>query len=266
MDQAAAADGWRLPAILDNCPLIDRPQLCLNAPRPRGSNGAADAKDERMDAHHLGTTLVAVGLSALALTAAGAARADGRPDTGAAEVMQAVATTGSITGAATAPGATTAPGAAAPAEAAPRAGEALGTGARRRGRAAAVDFGHAAAVRPLIARHASEHGIPYALADAVVRLESRYNAAARNGANVGLTQISTHTARAMGYQGPHAGLLDPDTNLRYGIKYLAEAYRLARGDTCGTILRYQAGHRALAMTAAARAYSTRVRTILAGNP
>jgi hypothetical protein len=41
------------------------------------------------------------------------------------------------------------------------------------------------------------------------------------------------------------------------------AYKLAGGDTCGTILRYQAGHRAQAMTGAARAYCAKVQTILA---
>jgi soluble lytic murein transglycosylase-like protein len=118
-------------------------------------------------------------------------------------------------------------------------------------------------VKPLIARFASENELPVGLADAVIRLESRYNAGARNGANVGLTQINAGTARAMGYKGEVAGLLDAETNLRYGLKYLAQAYRLAGGDTCGTILRFQAGHRAQAMTRAAKTYCTKVQSLLA---
>ncbi|PSC05083.1 lytic transglycosylase [Alsobacter soli] len=123
----------------------------------------------------------------------------------------------------------------------------------------------AGSVRALIAQHAARNGIPPALADAVVRVESRYNAAARNGVNLGLTQISLSTARAMGYSGAAAGLLDADTNLRYGMLYLAQAYRLSGGDTCRTILKYQAGHRATSMTGAARSYCAKVKTTVAAN-
>jgi soluble lytic murein transglycosylase-like protein len=125
------------------------------------------------------------------------------------------------------------------------------------------DLARAAAVRPLIARHASAHGIPVGLAEAVVRIESRYNPAARNGPHMGLTQINHRTARSLGYTGAPAGLLDADTNLRYGMKYLGEAYRLAGGDTCGTILRYQAGLRAERMTRAAQTYCGKVKVLQA---
>ncbi|MFC7396791.1 lytic transglycosylase domain-containing protein [Chelatococcus sp. GCM10030263] len=114
-------------------------------------------------------------------------------------------------------------------------------------------------IQVLLASYAAANGIPVELAAAVVRVESRFNPRARNGANVGLTQISTSTARAMGYRGSVEGLYDADTNLRYGIRYLAEAYRLAGGDTCRTVLKYQAGHRATSMTGAARAYCAKVR-------
>ena len=130
-------------------------------------------------------------------------------------------------------------------------------------RARLSDAVRANALKPLIVRYASENGLPYELADAVVRLESRYNAGARNGPNMGLTQINFRTAQSLGYQGAAAGLLDAETNLRYGLKYLAKAYKLAGGDTCGTILRYQFGHRTQTMTAASRAYCTKVKLITA---
>ncbi|MGO4705642.1 transglycosylase SLT domain-containing protein [Microvirga sp. 2MCAF38] len=130
---------------------------------------------------------------------------------------------------------------------------------------ARLDAQRAAAARPLIQRYASEHNVPFALADAIVRLESRYNPAARNGVNVGLTQINTGTARSLGYSGPASGLQDAETNLRYGLKYLAMAYRLANGDTCGTLLRYQFGHRALTMNKASQRYCDKVKTILAAS-
>ena len=126
-----------------------------------------------------------------------------------------------------------------------------------------ADAAKAAALQPLIARHASDNGLPYELADAVVRLESRYNAGARNGPNMGLTQINVRTAQSLGYRGEASGLLDAETNLRYGLRYLARAYRLAGQDTCGAILRYQFGLRAQAMTGASRTYCAKVKVITA---
>ncbi|MFC4171800.1 transglycosylase SLT domain-containing protein [Microvirga sp. GCM10011540] len=133
----------------------------------------------------------------------------------------------------------------------------------RSSRAASSDAVRAAALKPLIARYASENNLPFELADAVVRLESRYNAGARNGPNLGLTQVNFRTAQSLGYKGSAAGLFDAETNLRYGLKYLAQAYQLAGGDTCGTILRYQFGHRTQTMTKASRVYCSKVKTIIA---
>jgi soluble lytic murein transglycosylase-like protein len=135
--------------------------------------------------------------------------------------------------------------------------------ARPLSRSARADALKASALKPMIVRYASENGLPYELADAVVRLESRYNPGARNGPNVGLTQINVRTAQSLGYKGDVAGLFDAETNLRYGLKYLAQAYRLAGGDTCGTILRYQFGHRTTSMTKASQAYCAKVKVITA---
>jgi soluble lytic murein transglycosylase-like protein len=149
----------------------------------------------------------------------------------------------------------------------PLAEGAAGTGARKDARVALAPASEVAVratgLKPLIARYASENALPYELADAVVRLESRYDARARNGGNLGLTQVNLRTAQSLGYKGDAAGLLDAETNLRYGLKYLARAYSLAGGDTCGTILRYQFGHRTQAMTAASRLYCAKVKTIIA---
>ncbi|GGC67150.1 lytic transglycosylase domain-containing protein [Chelatococcus reniformis] len=139
--------------------------------------------------------------------------------------------------------------------------------AGRRGRWHSRDRDRAAraAVADLIAKHARTYGIPVGLADAVIRVESRYNPNARNGPYIGLSQIHPATARSVGYGGPVSGLYDADTNLRYGLKYLAMAYQLADGDTCRTILKYQAGHRAMSMTRAAAQYCARVRTMMASH-
>jgi soluble lytic murein transglycosylase-like protein len=118
-------------------------------------------------------------------------------------------------------------------------------------------------LKPLVMQYAMENDIPFGLADAVIRLESRYNPKARNGFHVGLTQINAQTAQSLGYRGAAEGLLDPETNLRYGLKYLGRAYKLADGDTCDTILRFRAGHRAETMTSATRRYCAKVQTLLA---
>ena len=115
----------------------------------------------------------------------------------------------------------------------------------------------------LIARYAEENGVPLPLAHAVIEKESGYNPRARGGGAVGLMQIKPATARGIGYGGSTAGLYDPETNLQWGMKYLAGAYQLGHGDVCGTALRYQGGHRATSMTAASRRYCSELKAIMA---
>lgn len=112
----------------------------------------------------------------------------------------------------------------------------------------------------IIARHAAGNGVPATLAQAVVRVESNFRADARGQAGeVGLMQIKPATARMMGYTGSVKGLYDPETNIKYGMKYLGEAHRLGGGDTCGTILRYNAGHGARRMNRISAAYCAKVK-------
>ncbi|WP_376986573.1 transglycosylase SLT domain-containing protein [Bosea sp. R86505] len=120
-------------------------------------------------------------------------------------------------------------------------------------------------LKALVARHAAANGVPFSLADAVVRIESRYNPRAANAGNYGLMQIRHQTARGMGYTGGAGGLLDPETNARYAMKYLAMAYRAAGGDTCRTVMKYQSGHMATRMSGANRTYCAKVRTMTASN-
>ena len=55
-------------------------------------------------------------------------------------------------------------------------------------------------------------------------------------------QIKLATARGLGYTGDAEGLRDPDTNLTYGVKYLAGAYRAANGDHDRAMHYYAAGY------------------------
>jgi len=79
--------------------------------------------------------------------------------------------------------------------------------------------------------HADENRVPVELVHKVIRRESRYQPRVVGaGFAMGLMQIKFSTARGMGYAGARDGLLDPDTNLYWGVKYLAAAYRYAGGD------------------------------------
>ena len=123
--------------------------------------------------------------------------------------------------------------------------------------------GKRGAYRKLIAKHARANGVPVKLAMAVVEVESNYRANARGAAGeIGLMQIMPRTARGIGYKGSFKNLYNPNTNIRYGMKYLGKAYRLGGRTTCGAILKYNAGHGAKRMNPISARYCKRVKRIL----
>jgi hypothetical protein len=94
----------------------------------------------------------------------------------------------------------------------------------------------------LIAKHAAANGVPEQLVRRVIRVESRGNPRAVHAGNYGLMQIRLATARGVGYTGDAQGLLDPDTNLTYAVKYLAGAYRAAGCDADRAVSYYMRGY------------------------
>lgn len=117
----------------------------------------------------------------------------------------------------------------------------------------------------IIARYASDYGVPIALAHAVIQVESNYRPGIVGRAGeIGLMQIKPSTARMLGYSGSVAGLHDPETNIRFGMKYLSMAKELGDGSTCGTILKYNAGHAATRMNPVSSAYCAKVTRLIAG--
>lgn len=115
----------------------------------------------------------------------------------------------------------------------------------------------------LIEELAKTHKVPIDLAHAVITVESNYNPKAKgNAGEVGLMQIMPTTARGMGYSGSLDTLYEPRVNLEYGMRYLAKAHSLGGGDTCRTILKYNAGHGAKRMNPVSAKYCSRVKTIL----
>ena len=117
----------------------------------------------------------------------------------------------------------------------------------------------------IVERYARSYGVPVDLAHAVIKVESNYRVNARGRAGeIGLMQIKPATARLMGYSGSAKGLYSPETNIKYGMKYLAKAHKLGGGSTCGTILKYNAGHAARRMNPISARYCAKVKKHLRG--
>jgi soluble lytic murein transglycosylase-like protein len=95
----------------------------------------------------------------------------------------------------------------------------------------------------MIASHAQENGVPVALVHRVIRRESGYRPSlVGKGGAMGLMQIKLATARGLGYTGTAQGLLDPETNLIYAVRYLAGAYRVAGGNDGRAVSHYAHGY------------------------
>jgi hypothetical protein len=95
----------------------------------------------------------------------------------------------------------------------------------------------------LVAVHAKANNVPEVLVHRVIVRESKYHPdLVGRGGTIGLMQIKLATARGLGYTGDAAGLRDPETNLAYGVKYLAGAWRAANSDHARAMHYYASGY------------------------
>ena len=120
-----------------------------------------------------------------------------------------------------------------------------------------------------LTRHAEQTDLPPAIADAVIRVESSFNPHAVGGVGeVGLMQIRPETAAMLGFSGGVTDLFEPETNIRYGVRYLARAWQLAQGDVCRALMKYRAGWGNETMTPLSVEYCRRAKGHLAaiGSP
>ncbi len=108
-----------------------------------------------------------------------------------------------------------------------------------------------------VADMASANGVPASLVERVIKRESGGNPRAVSAGNYGLMQIRLGTARAMGYGGSAAGLLDAATNMTYAVRYLAGAYRAAGGNEDRAVALYARGYNAAPVQASWNAPPTR---------
>lgn len=97
-------------------------------------------------------------------------------------------------------------------------------------------------INGLVNKYASIYGMPSELIHRVIRRESRYNPSAYHRGNYGLMQIRYATAKSLGYDGKPEGLFDPETNLKYAIKYLRGAWMVAENNTDGAVRLYARGY------------------------
>ena len=105
-------------------------------------------------------------------------------------------------------------------------------------------FGGQSQLQGMAEQQASANGVPVSLVDRVIKRESGGNPRAISRGNYGLMQIRLGTARAMGYGGSAAGLLDASTNMTYAVRYLAGAYRAAGGNESRAVALYARGYNA----------------------
>lgn len=107
---------------------------------------------------------------------------------------------------------------------------------------AGLHRGETPQIRALIRKWAATYDIPERLLHRQIQRESGYNPAARNGPYYGLMQILPQTARTMGYRGTPEGLLNPDTNLEFGAKYLRGAWLVSGGNEDKAMKWYAKGY------------------------
>lgn len=119
-------------------------------------------------------------------------------------------------------------------------------------------------IRAMIRAEAEGTGMPPELAEAVATVESGLDPRAVGGVGeIGLMQVLPSTARMLGFSGALPKLFEPEVNIRYGVRYLSEAWRLTGEDICSTVMKYRAGHGETRFSHRSVAYCVRVREILA---
>ena len=123
--------------------------------------------------------------------------------------------------------------------------------------------------RQLAIEEAAKAGLPYALVDAVMKIESGYDPSVVGGVGeIGLMQVRPGTAAMLGFKGLPGQLADPATNIHYGAAYLGQAWHMTKGDVCRTLMKYRAGTGEELMSALSVSYCARARAhlVAVGSP
>jgi hypothetical protein len=119
---------------------------------------------------------------------------------------------------------------------------------------------------PILRREAKANGVPLWLAIGVGWVESRYQPKLKGSHGVlGLMQVMPATARFQGYRGATEGLLDPETNIVWGLRELGWAWKRSGGDVCLTVAKYKGGIMTTTISSSAADYCRTVREVTGMN-
>lgn len=99
-----------------------------------------------------------------------------------------------------------------------------------------------AGIDRLIEHYSAHYELPPDWVRRTIKRESNFRPTAQKGGHWGLMQINHATARRLGYVGPAQGLLDPEVNLTYGLKYLQGAWLVADRDQARADRFYRSGY------------------------
>lgn len=133
-------------------------------------------------------------------------------------------------------------------------------------RPSATDVPFMQRVQEALAKESRDAGVPERLSEIVVRIESGFdpNAIGTVG-EIGLMQVRPGTAAMLGFHGNLFELARPETNVHYGVAYLASAWRLTGGDLCRTLMKYRAGLGEEVFTPKSIDYCNRAKALLTTN-
>ncbi len=114
----------------------------------------------------------------------------------------------------------------------------------------------------ILRREAAANKVPLWLAIGVGWVESKYNPKLRGTHGVvGLMQVMPSTARFQGYRGPTEKLLDPETNIVWGLRELGWDWAKANGNPCLAIAKYKGGIATKGIPSAAADYCRRAKQV-----
>ena len=114
----------------------------------------------------------------------------------------------------------------------------------------------------ILRREAAANKVPLWLAVGVGWVESKYQPSLRGTHGVvGLMQVMPSTARFQGYKGPTEKLLEPETNIVWGMKELGWDWAKSGGNPCMAIAKYKGGIATKGISSAAADYCRRAKTV-----
>ena len=107
----------------------------------------------------------------------------------------------------------------------------------------------------ILRREAAANKVPLWLAIGVGWVESKYNPGLRGTHGVvGIMQVMPSTARFQGYKGSNDQLLDPETNIVWGMRELGWDWAQAKGNPCLAVAKYKGGIMTRTIPSAAASY------------